>query len=230
MELNTVKMFVDAFYRLVGTESGDDELELRGEAADDVAYIFLTRGSRTAQRWMIKMGYGGWRKRTSALTFTGSDDTDGGTKVALPNDFLRGYGNQRQSMLREANGKRWGQEIDPEDDHLRGDKYYIRGQELWLTRGASPPTTLYGDYHYTHPLWNAALANTSIDFPTDARSLIPAEAAVVAKEENWVPGGEEMELKIERALKRAQEEARDVARPTKEPRKFRRPKRFANRW
>jgi hypothetical protein len=64
----------------------------------------------------------------------------------------------------------------------------------------------------------------------DARYLIVAEAANVGKEENWLPGGREMEQKIERALFRAREEARHIARSTKNPRQFQKLTRFGNHW
>jgi len=227
MELSTVAQVVAAFYRLTGSVSEDDALVEHGEAADDVAYTYLTRGCRAAQRWLLKMGYGGWRKRTTALTWSGSDAADGGRYATLPSDFLRAYGNQRVSALREADGDQWGQEVATQDDQTRGDGYYFRGDKMWLCRDASPPTTLYLDYVYTHPVWSASV---TIDFPVDARALIVAEAANVAKEEAWLPGGPEMEQKIERALMRAREEARDVARPTKSPRMFKRPPRMGNRW
>lgn len=230
MELDTVNKLRYSVYRLVGTDAGDTALTEHGESTGDVVDLFLTEGSRNAQRWMLKMGYGGWRKRsTSALTWTGTDAADGGQKATVPTDFLRAYGNQRQSALREADGKRWGLEINPEEDHLRGDLYYFRGEELWLGLGASPPTTLYLDYHYTHPKFDS-LADNAIDFPMEARRLIVCEAANVAKEDNWLPGDEDMERKIERALMRAREAARDIARATKQPRQFRKPRIIGSRW
>jgi len=228
VELSTVEKCKDAWYRLVGVASDDPGLTEQGDLTDDVAYQYLTLGCRNAQRWMLKMGYGGWRKRSSALVFTGSDATDGGRKITLPSDFLRAYGNRRESALRKADGTRWASEVSPEDDHIRGDYYYVRGTELWITREAQPPSPLYLDYHYTHPLWSASLS--PIDFPIDARWLIVAEGADAAKDESWLPGGVEWEQKIARRLARAREEARDIARATKSPRKARAPQRFGNRW
>ena len=227
MELDTVAKFRRGFYRLCGTESDDPELTLHGEGDTEVVDFYLTDGSRNAQRWMLDMGYGGWRKRSSALSWTGTDATTGGRNSALPSDFLRAYGNERESCLREANGKPWGRQINPEEDRKRGNLFYFRGEQLWIARLASPPTTLYLEYHYTHPGWDG-LVDGDIDFPKRARRLIIAEAANVAKEENWLPGGPEMELKIERALRRAQSAARSIARLTKQPRQFRRPRRAGN--
>lgn len=229
MSLDTVAKIRYAFYRLVGTTGDDAALTDQGEATDDVAYLYLTRGVWAAQRWMLKMGYNGWYKRSSALSWTGTDATTGGRYWSLPSDFLRAFGDYRVSCLREANGDPWGQLItSPYDEGaVEGDYYYFRGDELWLARTAAPPTTLYLEYHHQHPAFSAAV---TLDFPVEARPLIVAEAANLAKEEDWLPYGQEVEQKIERALIRAREEARDIARPTKAPRQFRRPIRYGNRW
>ena len=225
--LSTVAKCKSAFFRLLGTESDDPSLVLEGESADDVLYLYLTRGTWTAQRWMLKMGYQGWRQRSAALTWTGTDATTGGTYSALPSDFLRAYGSARLSALVKADGTRWGDEISAEEEDQKGDGYYFRGDNLWLTRGATPPATLYLEYHYQHPAWSSSV---TIDFPVEARPLLIAEAASAAKEENWLPGGAELEQKIERALFRAREEARDVVRPTKQQRRLRKAPRYGNHW
>lgn len=234
MELSTVALIREAWYRLVGTTSTDAALTELGEDTDEIAYLALTRGSRAAQRWMLKMGYGGWRKRSAALSFSGSDTTTGGTYAALPTDFLRTVGRNRvsagydrQSALREANGNLWGVEIDETQDHYRGDYYYIRGEQLWLARTAQPPSPLYLDYHYTHPTWTS---NVTIDFPVDARSLIVAEAANVAMEENWFPLDNDGKQSVARALKNARDEARDLVRQTRTPRRFAKAPRYGANW
>ena len=228
MELDTVAKVKAAWHRLAGATSADPALVLNGESADDVAYQYLTRGCRVAQRWMLKCGYQGWRKRSAALVFSGTDAADGGKYVALPDDFLRAYGNGRKSALTNAGGERWGTEVPTNDEEAHGDGYYLRGSQIWLLRGAGTPATLYLDYHYQHPLWSALL--TPIDFPLEARFLIPTEAAELAMGEEWWPGDEKSEEKLERALMRAREEARDVARQTKQPRQMRKPFRLGNRY
>lgn len=233
--LDTVPKCRQAFLRLTGTLDDDAALTELGEAQNEVVDLFLTRGVRLAQRWMLKMGYKGWRKRFGPITWSGSDETVGGRFVNLPTDFLRAFGRDRESALREANGEQWGFEIDTDTEHWKGDYYYFRGGDdladvpgqLWITRNATLPTTIYLEYHYLHD----AFANgITLDFPVEARWLIIAEAANLAKEENWLPGGQEMEQKIERALIRAREEARDIARPSKQVRKMRRVVRYGNRW
>lgn len=232
MEYDTVVKILAGFFRLVGTVSSGQELTEQGEDQDDIAYLNITRGCRKAQRWMLQNGFGGWRKRTATvLSFSGSDSVDGGRFTTLPSDFLRAYGDHRRSCLTEANGDRWGEEITEQEDHKKGDLFYFRGHELWLSRVASPPTNLYLDYHFIHPAWDDALqAGDGIDFPMEARYLIVAMAAETAMDDNWLPGGQELEGKIGRAVKRAQNEARHIARPTKQPRQFQKVRRFGNRW
>lgn len=227
MELDTVSKVKQAFYRLTGVTSSDAALTEQGESTDDVAYIFLTSGCRQAQRWMLDMGYGGWRKRSPALSWSGADSTDGGRYASLPSDFLKAYGNKRVSCLVEPNGDRWGLEISRDEEFLQGDYFYFRGDELWLARTAQPPSTVYLDYHYQHPLWNASV---TIDFPMEARPLIVAEAANEAKEENWFPLDASAEVKIERYLMRSRDKARRIARRSKSPRQFLGARRYGNRW
>lgn len=228
MDLDSAAKILAYFYRLVGTQASDPYLIANGEAQNDVAYLCLTLGCREAQRWLLDMGYAGWRKRSAALTFSGSDDTVGGRYVALPTDFLRAYGSRRVSALTEANGDRWGQEVDPEEMQKKGNFYYIQGEQLWLGRTALVPgPALYLDYHYQHPEWNASV---TIDFNLQARSLIAAYAASIGMSENWLPGGPELELKIAQALQKAQQRARGVVRATKSPRQFRKATRLANHW
>src|SRR3990167_5281846 len=104
--MDSVAAIRRAFYRLVGSTEDDSFLEEQGEAANEVAYTYLTIGSREAQLWMLKVGYVDWAKRSSALTFSGSDAADGGRYVALPTDFLRTRGDRRNSPLRDADGDR----------------------------------------------------------------------------------------------------------------------------
>lgn len=228
VDLDSAEKVYDTFYRLLGTDKDDPELTRLGEASNEVADIYLTRGVRRAQRWMLDCGYWGWKKRSAALTWTGTDSADGGQSTTVPTDFLRAAGNERESCLTEANGNRWGQQILPGERDLQGDYFYFQGDKLWLARTAAPPTTVYLEFFYRHPVWSASV---TIDFPLEARGLIPAEAANLAKEENWLPGGPEMRVDIERAVSRARDEARHIARLTKEPRRMRRPYyRAGNRW
>jgi hypothetical protein len=230
MELDTVDRIRQAFYRLVGTEEDDDLLTARDEAENEVAYIFITRGCRDAQRYMLDNRYEGWHKRSAALSWSGTDAADGGRYSALPTDFLKAAGDDRESCLVQVNGNRWGREIQASESASKGDLYYFRGDELWLARTAVPRSPLYLEYYYTHPEWSDSLGDGNIDFPIDARSLIVAKAANVAKDDNWLLGSDELENKIYRALIAAEKEARSVARRSSKPRTFRKPYRAGNRW
>lgn len=228
--------------------SSDTALVEQGESTDEVADLAITQGVRAAQEWMLEMGYGGWRKTAGPITWLGGDLTTGGQYYILPTDFMRAVGNGRISALRQNNGDPWGLEMDWRDEAMKGPGYYIRGAGLnenvygtSLNAGNAPilfltrlpgdvPSPLYFHYHYMHPEWSDALGDGNIDFPMRARALIVAEAAYTAKEENWLPGGPEMEEKIERALQRARERARRVARQTKRPRQILKPRRMGNHW
>jgi hypothetical protein len=227
MELDTVARCVQAFYRLVGTESGDTELTLRDEAENDVAYLYLTRGARSAQRYMLRNGWGGWLKRSDVRTWEGTDDANGGRYTTLPPDFLRAAGDHSRSPLVEPNGDRWGGLVEQDQNEVRGNGCYIRGFRLWLLRGAQPPDVLHLEYHYRHAAWSDSVV---IDFPLQARWLVVAEAASAAKDESWLPGGPDLEIKIERAVQNARKEALDIARQTRAMKQLKKPRRYGNRW
>ncbi|MGE0451078.1 MAG: hypothetical protein AB7Q29_16010 [Vicinamibacterales bacterium] len=232
MEFDTVAKVTSALLRLVGTEEDDEALVINDEESGEVVQLLLTRGCRIAQRWMLECGYGGWRQRSSALSFTGADATDGGRHVDLPVDYMKGHGSQSRgrSALVQANGDRWGREIEEDQDHLTGDLYYVRGEELWLARQAHPPTTLYLDYHYKHPAWDDSLEDADIDFPLEARGLIAAEGAYLGMVENWLPGANDYMARIDLARKNERENARRVARRTKQPQTILRPRRTMSRY
>lgn len=223
-----------AFYRLVGVESDDEALTKQGEADDEVAHLFLTRGARMAQLYMLGQGYDGWRKRSPPLEWQGSDIADGGRYVDLPADFLRLWGDDERSTIETPDGRPWGFEVQEEDSRRRtGNYYFLRNDQLWVTRNASLPPVLHLVYHYRHPAILPGLDDdpqNGIDFPLLARPLIVAEAADAAKEDSWLPGGPEHELKIQRALVRARAEAREIARQTRTARRFRPPRRVSNHW
>jgi len=87
MELDTVAKIRHAVYRLLGTTTDDTALIEQGEAADEVVDLGLTRGIRTAQRWMLDAGHVGWRKRSSAITWSGTDAADA---IATPLEACEG--------------------------------------------------------------------------------------------------------------------------------------------
>lgn len=216
--LTTIAKFRQAFYRLVGTVSADSALVENSEAADDVAYYCLTAGIRQAQLYLIDCGMANrWRKRSSAITsWTGSDAVDGGRYTDLPTDFLRLATDDYDSALVKANNDRWGRLISADDDWAKGDYYYLKNEQLWLARTASPPTTLYLVYHFAHPPLSAATA--SFDFPEDALPLGVAYAGEVAMAEGWLPRTDpEM---LARNVSVWERKVKKVARQSRNPRKM----------
>ncbi len=231
--LDTVAKLLTGFYRLVGSVSADPALNLWGDADDVIGYEYLTRGARAGQRWMIDNGFSSyWRTRSSAITWSGTDASDGGRYSSLPTDFLRAWGDRtrEKSCLVEADGDPWGRWIDEEQSHMSGDYLYLKNQQIWITRDASPPSTIYMEYHHKHPAINSSLADADIDFEMDARGLIIAEAVYAARYESWFSGDQEEESRIERALRKAREEARQIARRTRHARRFAEPYRISNAW
>lgn len=237
--LDTITELRYAFYRACGTVSSDDALVEQGETADDVAYLHLTRGIRAAQRWLIDAGIGHrWLKRSSAITsWTGADDTHGGRYVALSstaNDFLRLFQRKVRGQRRhngglvEQGGDAWGYETTVDEEELKGDYYYLKADQLWIARQASPPSTLYLQFYYQHPALSAA--TVSFDFPTDAMWVALWEAVDSARAESWFPLAADADIKIRAALDKARSEARGVARQTRTPRQWGRPTRYGSRW
>src|SRR5690625_1171161 len=113
MDLTTVARCRAAFYRLVGSLPEDEGLTELGETENEVAHTFLTRGSRSAQRWMLKCGYHGWLRR-APIEWEGSE-SEGGLYASLPSDLLRVAGDERRSGLLRDNGERWGHQRHPDE-------------------------------------------------------------------------------------------------------------------
>lgn len=229
MELDTIAKHNAAFYRLVGTTSADDALVENSEAAGDVAYLYLTRGYRACQRWLIDHGMSDrWRSTSAALTWT--PVTEGTQYTALPTRFLRLDGDRRRSALVETNGDPWGCEVDTRQDRSEGNYYFLQNERLYLTRSAQPPSTLYLRYFASHAALSAATGSSDFDMPMEARPLAVALAARAAAVESWLPGGPEMVAKIDLAVRLGKEEAKEVARRTRAPREFQRAPRYGNHW
>jgi hypothetical protein len=240
-DLDTVAEHKAAWYRLIGTTSADGALAENSESADDVAYLFLTRGYRAAQAWLISEGMGErWRKRSSAITsWSGTDAADGGrykeitSAGGIATDFLRpdsmraDGASPGRSALVEADGDPWGCEVEADQDYVKGDYYYLSADRLWLARTANVPSTVYFRYYYAHPAITSG--TTSFDMPVALRWLSVAEAADAAANEGWLPGGTEQLSKIDRALGKARADAR-AQRRTRSPRRFKPPAKHASHW
>jgi hypothetical protein len=236
--IDTIAELRQGFYRACGSVSDDDALVEQGEAVNDVAYIYLTRGIRAAQRFLIKKRMGHrWQKRSAAITWSGTEAADGGKYVALStlaSDFLRlnqkrlGGQSLPYGAIVEADGEPWGYEIDADESLRRGNFYYLKADKVWTTRGASPPTTAYLDYFYRHPALSAATA--SFDFPEDAMHLALWEAVDSARAESWFPLSTEGAVMIDQALKKARDEATEIGRQSRSTQKWKRPPIHGTRW
>jgi hypothetical protein len=207
-----------ALYRLMDTDDADDDLiehDNTGETLEGV-YLMLQQGLESAQLHVIDKGMEEfWLTETSALTTTGSDPDRYVDLTSAASDLLRMYGDDQNSALRSTSGVRWGTLVDAKDRHrVRGNYYYLRKERLYLAKGASLPTGTVMDYIYRLPI---LADDTDVDFPDADRPLIVAFAAVHAMEENWLPGGPEMEQKLERNLLRRKNEAYRRARRSQKP-------------
>lgn len=242
MVLDTITKLRQAFYRACGSVSDDDALVENSEAVNDVAYLYLTRGVRAAQRFLIGVGLSHrWQKRSSAITsWSGADSTDGGRYKELgggsgiATDFLRlnqknaGGQSRPYGAIVEADGEPWGREITADESDLEGDYYYLKANRLWIARTASPPSTVYLDYLYLHAELSAA--TTSFDMPADAMHLALWESVDAARAESWFPLSTEGAVMIDQALRKAKDDAREIARQTRTPRQWKRPQRHGTKW
>ena len=216
-----------AFYRLLNTDATDDALIEHddGETLEAV-YQALQSGVWDAQEWLI---HSGLRDRWLAASTLSSWTTDGDFKYqALPDDFLRYAGSDRESPLWDGSN-RWGREISL--DYRRGalgNFFWLQNERLYVAKGASLPTGgLTLNYHFQHP---TLAATTEVNFPVMDRPLIVAYAAVGAMEESWVAGGPEMETKLQRNLDRRKNAAYLRANRSMTGRKFRPQPMIGSHW
>lgn len=231
MELDSVAKHRYAFYRLCGSKGDDEGLTEQGESTDDVAYLYLTAGYRRAQQFLLDEGLWLRPKRSSALSWSGADSTDGGRYASLPTDFLRADGNRKdRSALVEAGGDGWGTEVLPSEAEARGDGYYFTDSQVWLCRDASPPSTLYLRYFQSQSAFSASLTSSDFLLPVDCRGLGVAYAAEEAKDEGWFPLGSGADAKIMDAVRIGELKAKKHARRSKAPREIRGRTVHGNRW
>lgn len=236
MAIDTRAEAVNAFYRLTGTSATDQAFIEHDTSTLESLYGHLTHGFRQAQLFLIDNGLPQfWLKRSAALTWSGTEASDGGRWSALPSDFLRAWGDDdTRSSLVEADGSQWGQEIRPEEKHRRGGFYYFAKNPagtafaIWIAKGAVPPTSVYLQYVYEHP--EITSSTTTLDLPDIAVRLGVAEAAHNAKNESWLPGGPEMKADIASELREQRAVAKAAARPSRSARRMREQAAFGPRW
>ena len=185
-----------AFYRLTDTAAADDSLIEHDGSTLEALNQFLQYGLNDAQDYMMDCGLSDrWVSQATAITsWSGTEANNGGRYKALESDFFRLSGDDVTSALRQIDGTRWGHLVDFRDRfRVRGNRYWLQGTNLWIARGANPPASLIYDYH--HRL--ATLSSATVDFPSEDRPLIVAFAAERAMQDSWLPGGDEMLMKIQ---------------------------------
>jgi hypothetical protein len=230
------------FYWATGTAATDDALIEHDAESLEQAHYCIQHGIWRAQRFLIRHGYAdGWLTQSATLSFSGSEDTNGGRYASLPADFLMLAGDDTEavSALRQPSGTRWGRLIEDERElyNYQGDYYTIRGAggdsaattgKLWIARGANPPSDLVMDYHHRHAI--LADDSTVLNFPQDAGNLVVAEAANLARTQPWFPGDAGRKEDIKEALRAAHEDATSWARRDRKPKRLNSRPVFNNRW
>lgn len=213
------------FFRLVNADSSDDDLTEHDPTGSTLegAYEKLAQGLEETQLFLIQIGRGGqWRTRSSALTWTGTDPR---RYAVLPSDFLRldSDPEQRISGLRDASGRQWGMEVDEQKrDQAGANRYYVvddpdDGYRVYVTKGSAPPSNLLAEYF---TVADALADSTDMDVPADARPLVPAFAADIAKDEAWFPGGDAEKRAITQNLQAQRRRASKRGRLTRRSRKM----------
>lgn len=231
--LSSWKELRHAFFRLVGAGPADSAFAEHDEADGDTVNAFIQQGLWDAQSWWLSnVDPSRWVTTSSALSWSGADAT-GGRYTSLPTDLLRIYGTKEVSAIRESGGDRWGQLIDPEDRDHYGDLYYLLDGELWICRGANPPSGVVLDYNHRHDTYTESTDEsdaTWLDFPIDGRKLVVGYAAKDASLHPMFPGDESDRRNIGLYLRDAQTECHVRGRRTRESRKVRSNTGIGNRF
>lgn len=216
------------FYALTGTSADDDGLNEYDVAANERVHRHIQAGLWDAQEYVLAHADPErWLSTSPALSFT--TQADGSQRAALPSDFLRLAGDEKQSALWHGNGVRWGNLVDASRrTRAYGSQYWLQGEYLYVARGGSPPSGLVMDYHHRHAVLEDD--TTALDFPVTDRSLIVAFAADHAKHEAWLPGGPEMLAKIQNNLGQRKLDAWRRARRTRSPQRRHAPDVTGSHW
>lgn len=177
-----------ALLRLVGTDASDAELVRGGEAEGEVLDEALQIGLWNAQRYLIEIGAGSNWITSAALTF-GAADATGTRSASPPPDLLRFAGDAEYPALRDASGRAWGHLLRDlrKVGTVTGNCFYWEGRMIRATPLATIPDGVNISYYKKLSLPAADDDDDVVDFPEEARSLIPAEAAYHAMHETWVP-------------------------------------------
>lgn len=204
------------------TDTADAAITAVQESPGDQINRLLLMGLWDAQRWWVDFcDPDRWVSTSSTITWSGSESTDGGRYTAVASDFLRLYGGRQFSAIRTPGGTRWGQLIDPRFRNRRGNLYYLlhgdNGDDLWICRGAAPPSDAVYDYNAMIAADDFAADDDVPDFPQQHRDLIVGFAAKRATKYAFFPGGQKGVLQVLGYLRDAQVEASRANRRTRDP-------------
>lgn len=221
--------------RLIAMSTSDGSLGEHEATSGDTLNHLIQHGTWEAQNYYLNhVDPNRWRTRSSAITWSGADSTDGGRYVALASNFLRLYGDKEKSALVEADGTRWGTLIEPTERYeVRGAFYWIDAttsgvERLWIARDADPPATVYYEYTYRHPTFSDD--STAAEFPLQHCPLIVAFAAEYAMLHALFPGSDELASKVERNLAFWKAQVFVAGRRSREPRKAKSGRVIGTRW
>lgn len=224
-----------ALLRLLAMSTSDGTLAEHETTAGDTLNHLIQHGTWEAQSYYLNhVDPERWRKRSSAITWSGTEAADGGRYVALAGDFLRLYGTKERSALVEADGTRWGYLIDALDRYeYLGDYYYIDAtavgvERLWIAKSATPPTSLYYEYTYRHPTFSDD--TTAAEFPLQHVPLVVAFAAEYAMHHPFFPGDDGVAAKVAANLEYWKRTVAVAGRRSREPRKAKSGRTIGSRW
>lgn len=223
-----------AFYRILGLSAQDTGHSEHDSSTLETVDYFIMHGLWAAQYYIVtNTDWHRWISTKSVDTTSGSasteatgvllgtDDTPQGKYVVLEDDFLRLNGDDKRSGLFDGDNQPWGVMIDPRESHqFTGSFFFIEGDRLRFTEGANIPSDLYYEYIARHP--EITQDSTAIDFPTEMRPMIVAEAAAMAVAESWLPFSDrDTERRILQNQERWRQLATSKARRTRRPRQLR---------
>lgn len=212
-------------YRLANLSDNDAAMVEHDTATLEGINLMVEEGLNDAQEWMLRAAYPDpWLVVGTSVVVSGADTDAAGRYMDLEDDFLRLVGDENATAFYVPGNpaRYWGRQLEGprEGRHVRGDGYWVEGSRVRFTRNARIKSNLVYDYIR---MADTPADGTVIDFPVIDRGLVVAFAARHAMENNFLPAGQEMEVKILRNLSFRKTQAWKRARRTTSARKVRRP-------
>lgn len=212
-------------YRLTNLADNDAAMVEHDNASLEGINLMVEEGLNDAQEWLLRAAYPDpWLVVGTDVVVAGDDADAAGRYMELEDDFLRLFGDENATAfyVPGRTARYWGRQLNGprEGRQIRGDGYWVEGDRVRFTRNAKIKSNLVYDYIRKA---TAPADGVNIDFPEIERGLVVAFAARHAMENNFLPAGQEMEVKIDRNLKFHKSQAWKRARRTTSARKIRRP-------